>query len=186
MGGEGADVLIGATGSDTASYFGVRGLIVSLADPGKNTGHALGDTYVSIENLSGTRTADILEGDGRANILDGGAARDTLTGGGGADTFRFGFRYDSSYDTVTDFVAGLDKIAMRHEQYTALAEGSIASSIFAANTSGTAATAQHHIIYETDTGRLRYDADGSGEKAAVIFAVLTPNLAITHEDFFVY
>ena len=54
-GGAGADVLDGGGGFDTASYFtALTGLTVSLANPSLNTGEAAGDTFISIENISGS------------------------------------------------------------------------------------------------------------------------------------
>src|SRR5262249_18165528 len=45
-GGLGADVLDGGAGADTADYFAASaGLLVSLANPGSNTGEAAGDTF---------------------------------------------------------------------------------------------------------------------------------------------
>jgi Ca2+-binding RTX toxin-like protein len=41
------------------------------------------------------------------------------------------------------------------------------------------------IVYETDTGRLMYDVNGSAAGGAVHFATLKPNLALTNQDFFV-
>jgi serralysin len=61
----------------------------------------------------------------------------------------------------------------------------LAASAFAANTTGLAGNADDRIIYETDTGKLFYDADGSGAGAAVQFAVLTGNPTITNADFVV-
>jgi serralysin len=42
------------------------------------------------------------------------------------------------------------------------------------------------IIYETDTGRLFFDADGNGAAAKVQFATIGANLAVTSADFFVF
>jgi 16S rRNA U516 pseudouridylate synthase RsuA-like enzyme len=40
-----------------------------------------------------------------------------------------------------------------------------------------------YIIYNKKTGVLSYDADGSGSKAAVDFAVIKKNLSLTYNDF---
>lgn len=42
-----------------------------------------------------------------------------------------------------------------------------------------------YIIYDTKTGTLSYDVDGSGAKAAVRFAKVKVGLEITASDFFV-
>jgi serralysin len=41
------------------------------------------------------------------------------------------------------------------------------------------------VIYETDTGKLFYDADGKGGAAKVHFATLNAGLNLTSADFFV-
>ena len=56
----------GGGGLDTASYSNATtGLIASLTNAGSNTGEALGDTYVSIENLTGSAFDDVLIGERR-------------------------------------------------------------------------------------------------------------------------
>ena len=103
-GGAGADALNGGTGSDTASYWtSTAGIIASLSYGVGAGGDAEGDTYASIENLTGSQFADALVGDDGNNILGGlfgddfldgrdgsdmlwaGWGNDTLKGGGGAD-----------------------------------------------------------------------------------------------------
>jgi Ca2+-binding RTX toxin-like protein len=84
----GADTLNGSDGSDTATYAHATSAIVASLTTGlvAATGDALGDTYISIENLTGSNYADQLVGDGNANILSGGDGDDTLEGLSGADT----------------------------------------------------------------------------------------------------
>ena len=86
--GRGAgDSLDGGLGNDSASYAHAgRGLRASLDSPGINTGLAAGDTYISIENLIGSKFADILFGDGAANRIEGGKGNDKLIGGDGNDS----------------------------------------------------------------------------------------------------
>jgi Ca2+-binding RTX toxin-like protein len=136
-----ADALRGGTGNDTVTYLHApSGVIANLASPGGNTGHAAGDTYTSIENLTGSRFADTLTGNGFANTLTGGKGADTLrggdgndrlvggpgkdvqTGGAGADIFQFNKRSESvagtARDRIIDFNAGspgtyVDRIDLR-------------------------------------------------------------------------
>ncbi|NDP59691.1 MAG: calcium-binding protein, partial [Oxalobacteraceae bacterium] len=83
----GADTLIGGAGNDTASYAGAQASVqVSLDNPASNTGDAAGDTFDSIENLTGSGFNDVLIGDAGDNVLEGGAGADVLDGGAGNDT----------------------------------------------------------------------------------------------------
>ena len=87
----GADTLRGGAGTDTASYAdATSGVRADLATLFTNAGDASGDSFDSIEALTGSGHADLLGGDGGANLLAGGAGGDTLFGRAGADTLRGG------------------------------------------------------------------------------------------------
>ena len=93
MSGGSGNVLDGGAGNDWAAYaFGpnalspVTGVVADLSTPSNNTGVAVGDTYVAIENLAGTAFADTLRGDANDNELDGYSGDDILQGLGGNDT----------------------------------------------------------------------------------------------------
>ena len=97
FGGLGADTLIGGEGEDTAYYrtigydYGGPGVVVRLHtektdDVIRSDNDAEGDTFSSVENLSGSEYDDILEGDDEANKLWGRAGNDELIGGVGDDT----------------------------------------------------------------------------------------------------
>ncbi len=67
--------------------------------------------------------------------------------------------------------------------FTGLAAGALAAGAF---TTGSAATqADDRIVYNTATGALLFDADGTGGAAAVQFATLAGGLALTSADFLV-
>ena len=111
----GSDTLDGAGGIDTVTYFYDRdGVTVDLAAGIASDGFGGTDRLLNIENVDGSRYADIITGDGLDNVLNGADGNDTLTGAGGADTFAFGAPIGvfvgSGDDAITDFVAGVDKI----------------------------------------------------------------------------
>ena len=56
---------------------------------------------------------------------------------------------------------------------------------FWTNTSGRAHDSSDHIIYETDTGKLFYDSNGSAAGGSTHIATLSANLALTYADFLV-
>lgn len=51
---------------------------------------------------------------------------------------------------------------------------------------GALADATDRIIYESDTGRLFFDRDGTGATAKLHFATIGTNLEVTNGDFFVF
>ena len=90
-GGKGADTKNGGEGSDTASYArSKQGVQVDLAAGTATGGDAEGDTFQSIENLTGSRNGDTLSGDDGANTLSGGRGHDILEGRGGDDDLNGG------------------------------------------------------------------------------------------------
>ena len=96
-GGLGADTLIGGTGTDTADYSdSLAGVDVDIAANRGAGGSAAGDSFDSIENVTGSDYADRLTGDAGANRLSGGAGDDNLAGGGGADLLQGGEGFDTA------------------------------------------------------------------------------------------
>jgi len=85
IGGIGNDALEGALGIDTASYFDAPGSIRADLTQGIAFGAAGEDTFVTIENLTGSAFNDILIGSADANKLIGGRGGDRLAGRGGND-----------------------------------------------------------------------------------------------------
>ncbi|MEZ5924506.1 MAG: calcium-binding protein [Hyphomicrobiaceae bacterium] len=108
-GGAGGDAFLGGTGTDTVSNANAsKRVIVVMRDPQVNTGDAAGDTFDSIENITGTNFNDIIYGpDGSAvNVLKGGKGNDILAGLGGGDRIDGGSGtdtaiYDASLSGVT-------------------------------------------------------------------------------------
>ena len=70
--------------------------------------------------------------------------------------------------------------------FTQLVAGNLAVGNLASNLGGTAGDGNDFLLDDTTTGALSYDADGNGGAAAVQFATLTGNPAITAADFSVF
>ena len=92
----------------------------------------------------------------------------------------------SNIDRITDFSAIADTVRVDDAEFVGLAVGTLAVSAFATKLKGLAAEALDRIIYETDTGRVCFDADGNRVGARVQFATLSANLALTNADFLVF
>ena len=96
-GGGGADKLYGGPGNDTAAYGDSNvGVYVSLHSGAAVNGTATGDSFSSIENLTGSYHGDVLEGDGYVNKLQGMDGDDVLQGYGSADTIDGGDGIDTA------------------------------------------------------------------------------------------
>jgi Ca2+-binding RTX toxin-like protein len=96
VGGAGSDLLDGGVGRDQASYWdsssSVRVDIMNLLN---NTGDALGDAFVSIEDITGSGSSDDIFGDANDNCLQGLAGNDVIAGRGGADVLEGGVGNDT-------------------------------------------------------------------------------------------
>lgn len=138
-------------------------------------------------SIVGNGAANHLEGRGGADWLEGAGGADTLSGGRGADRFVFREAQPGQTDRILDFDWREDLIVLDDAGFAGIgtAGGGLFWLSFVANASGAATTAQTRIIYETDTGILSYDADGTGSGAAVAFARLTPQQPLGHADFLI-
>lgn len=140
--------------------------------------------------LVGGAGNDSLSGGGDNDTLSGGLGSDTLTGGDGGDRFVFDaiLSATTNVDLVSDFDLGVDELQLSKSVFSALgtANTDLDALQFRAGAGFTSgATAAHRIIYDTDSGSLFYDRDGSGPAASVKFAVLDNAPAIGVSDIFV-
>ncbi|MDV3002913.1 MAG: hypothetical protein N5P05_004568 (plasmid) [Chroococcopsis gigantea SAG 12.99] len=136
-------------------------------------------------NQRATSGNDILLGTTRADILNGGAGADNLTGGANADTFVFS-ESNQGIDRINDFVPGDDTILVLSSGFTGggLAGGNtITQNQFVIGTA--ASTVSNRFVYNSATGALSYDRDGTGSALPVQFATLNTGLALTSEDILV-
>ena len=138
-------------------------------------------------DLTGNVIAQTIFGNAGSNILDGKGGSDTLTGGNGKDFFVFSTTLGASNtDVITDFTVADDTIRLENPIFTALTTtGTLAASAFRANTTGLAGDSDDRVIYETDTGKLYYDANGNASGGGIHFATLAVGLGLTNADFVV-
>jgi Ca2+-binding RTX toxin-like protein len=185
-GRSGNDILDGGDGIDTLDLQSLARK-VDLANHQSTSlgGDTSTDQLFNIENVLGSTSNDTIIGDGGNNVLGGRGGNDILTGAGGADTFLFNTALSASgnVDQITDFAHGVDSIALDNGIFTALADGALPASAFALGTSAT--DANQHILYDSNTGALYYDPDGSGAAAAIQFATVTAGTTLTASDFIV-
>lgn len=130
--------------------------------------------------LIGGHGADALQGEAGDDWLDGGYGRDTLTGGAGRDSFYLGSPGSmqdiaepvvasteppatpiDNADTFTDFSPAQDTVVLSAAVFTALRA-------WAGQRIGTETTPC--LRYDSGTGALDYDIDGSGPVAGITIA----------------
>lgn len=179
--------LDGLIGTDTLAYSKAsQAITVDLSKTSvQDTGFGK-HIIKNIENLTGSNYNDTLIGNTVDNILNGGTGNDQLTGGAGKDTFKFDTTPSTTnLDTITDFSVKDDTIQLENAIFKAFGTktGTIATSNFVKNTTGKAVDKDDYIIYETDTGKVFYDADGSDKGAGVQVALIGKNLVLTNAYF---
>ncbi|MFI0847504.1 calcium-binding protein [Mesorhizobium sp. IMUNJ 23232] len=200
-GGGAADVMKGFLGNDTYRVLNSADVVVETAKNGSDKVVAAVDyrlgTGVHVEILqtngsAGTSSIDLtgnefgqqITGNAGANRIEGKGGIDTLRGGSGADTFVFASTLGAAnVDKIVDFNVPADRMLLSDAIFSALDTGTLSATAFRANETGLAQDSTDHIIYERDTGKLFYDADGLGGWAGVHFATLTVGLALTNADF---
>lgn len=195
-GGLGDDTMDGGTGNDTYVVGSAGDAVVELAGGGTDTvrsaiDYRLGDAVETLVliggravDAAGNDLANALTGNDAANVLAGGLGKDVLTGGGGADGFVFDTAFGgSNIDRLTDFTPGEDHFLLDLAIFSALPAGALSPEAFALGTA--AGEADDRILYDIDSGTLRYDRDGTGPGAARAFAIVVPGTALAASDFLI-
>jgi len=208
-GSTGIDEMRGGVGNDLYVVDNIGDKVIENIYEGTDTVNSIVSYTLSdyVENLTLTGTgaitgtgntqANLLTGNSGNNILDGGSGNDTLVGGAGNDTLTGGD--DSDYfvfntapnsitnkDTITDFQPGADELQFSKAIFAALGdEGELKVEQFWSSATAVAAhDSDDRIIYNTSTGALYYDADGTGGIAAVQVAIIgtTTHPALQYTD----
>ena len=176
----GIDTITSTISRSLAGYAAVDNLtLVNVATALSGTGNGLNNVITGnnfANTLNGGIGNDTLIGGGGNDVLYGGAGKDTLTGGAGNDYFVFNTALNAStnVDRITDFNVVQDTIRLENAVMPGLGShvGTLASTAFWKSTTGLAHDSNDRIIYETDTGWLNYDSNGSAAGGAVHIAQL--------------
>jgi Ca2+-binding RTX toxin-like protein len=140
----------------------------------------------SSEAISGLAGNDTINGGAGDDTISGGSGLDVMTGGLGADVFVFDQTPKATEaDVIVDFQVGVDRIALSGSVFGAAgASGALAETAFAYGTS--AMDPSDRLIYDQASGRLFWDADGSGSRSPnVLLATLQGAPVLDAEDFFI-
>jgi Ca2+-binding RTX toxin-like protein len=168
----GNNTLNGGTGSDRLNIDYSSGN--NLLDGGD------GNDTLSASNASGNNT---LNGGNGNDYLTGGY-NNSLIGGAGVDTFAFN-SFNEGVDRLYDFNATNERIQVSAYYFGGgLSIGSLKANQFTIGTSAT--TTAQRFIYNSSTGALFFDQDGSaGAFSNVQFAQLSTGLSLTNNNFVV-
>ncbi len=131
--------------------------------------------------LGGGAGANTLVGTVNADVIFGGAGNDTLTGGRGADLFRY-TGANQGVDSITDFTPGIDKIQVVGSAFGNLPAGALQAGKWVAGVSPAANQAAAQFLYNTVTGMLAFDVDGTGAAAPLNLVSLVGQPAIAAAD----
>ncbi|APG85660.1 alkaline phosphatase [Sinorhizobium americanum CCGM7] len=196
-GGQGADNLVGGSGSDAYIVDKKGDKVVEAVNAGTDlVKSSISLTLAAnVENLvltgnasisgKGNALANAITGNAAANTLDGGAGSDLLSGNAGRDQFVFSTALGASnVDHIRDLSAMDDTIVLSSKIFTTLMPGTLSPGLFK-EVAAAKVDASDRILYDSRTGALFYDADGSAAGKAVQFAHLDNKAAITSADFFI-
>ena len=145
----------------------------------------------SRDKLYGTSGSETIRGNGGNDALWGKGGSDVLTGGAGKDQFIFDTKFDGTFDRISDFNPAEDSIYLSDSIFSKLGYASwsapkqLSSSWLVDGPGAVAHDSNDFIIYDSNTGNLSYDADGSGAGAPVIFAQLPTGLDLSNGHFFI-
>ncbi len=187
IGGAGEDSIKGGNGADSISGGSRKDTIQGNTGSDSIDGGAGKDTIDGgrgHDTIFGGSGKDSIEGGRGKDVLSGGFGKDTLDGGSGADSFVFDTALSSgNADVIVNFEHGTDVIGLDADIFAAIG-AKLNRREFVENTSGKAEDGNDRIIHETDTGKLYYDADGTGSGHRVLVARFEPDVTnLSHHDF---
>jgi microcystin-dependent protein len=190
IGGVTASELIGGLGNDIYVIANAGDTIVENPGEGTDTVQTALASYTlrpNVENLNYTG-AGAFTGTGNAanNVITGGNGNDILFGLDGADTLNGGAgadRYsyvggETGVDTIVGFVSGTDRIVLSLTGFVHTAQIE-----FFQGAAPVAFNANSTFLYNSTSGIVSYDPDGTGAGAAIQLANIGTGLTTAFTDF---
>lgn len=180
-------------------YFQANGNVDDLSNSLGNNGGTINNVVVDASGVTanglrfeGNADDNTFIGTTQDDVFVSNSGNDVLTGGAGADTFVFGKVHEqvvtgdedtvqtytdtafdlSGIDFITDFMSGLDKIALNTDMFSSLTVGGFSAGNLVVGAGATAGDADDFLLFDTSSFALSYDADGSGAGEAFQFATL--------------
>jgi len=173
------------TGGTNAFVDGNASANVILGNAGNNSIQG-GDGNDTINGGAGN---DAIGGNGGVDFVSGGAGNDTVSGGSGQDHFVFDAFGTANADSLVDFATAWDDMRFDSSVFTGLGALGHFTAADARFFAGAGATAGHdaddRIVFNTSTGQLFYDADGSGAGAAQLVATAQAGAQVAAGDIWV-
>lgn len=148
------------------------------------------DILADKTNVQGSAYNDMIFGNASSNNLEGGEGADQITGAGGADTFTYN-NPNQGQDTLTDFNPSQgDVFAISASGFggglvagTALSTTASSTGVFVSGTALNYLGNMAHFFYNTSTGLLSFDPDGSNAQPLTPLATLTTKPTLTANQF---
>lgn len=174
-------------GNDAITGNGNDNFIMAQGGSDKVSGGAGNDVLLGGEGI------DTLDGGDGSDFLMADFGKDVLTGGKGKDYFTFIAKPAKGANSakITDFTVKEDKILLAKSVFKkAMSDkGVLKADNFYKGVGATQGKDKNdHIIFDTRSGKLYYDADGVGGQKAELFAQLTKNktlASLSHKDFYI-
>ncbi|MBM6582503.1 calcium-binding protein [Microvirga sp. BT689] len=211
-GGAGADSMTGGLGNDTYIVDSAFDVVTEAIGGGVDTVRVTSNFSLAANAeveflLAGTNSAlrlggsefantivggngrDVLLGFGGNDVLDGGRGRDDLRGGLGKDFFKIDDRPTrTTVDRILDFSVRDDTVMLDNAIFRKLGRGTedspgkLSTAFF--RIGDRALDSNDYLIFNRATDDLFYDADGSGQGAAIKIADFN-NVNLTAKDFLI-
>lgn len=189
-GGTGAaNQLIGGVGNDRYILTAAGDTVIEFAGEGTDEVQTAMSFHIlrpNVENLTFTATTNnVGRGNDLDNVMLGNGGNDILQGFGGADTYTGGsgrdiFLIDSSaIDRVTDFESGIDDILLD-------ATGFVINGTVKFVNGSAATTTDSTFLYDSASGTVSYDPDGTGSTASFAVLYLTAGTTMAVNDISFY